>query len=562
MGKSKKGLRKRGIDVISNVPERNKAKEKINYQATFLKKIINSLKFPFYVIDLDYKIIQANETAKKKGINIGCYCYKKTHMRNKPCEGKHACPLKDVLRLKKPVQVEHIHFDKNGNSYPVELYGIPIFGNHGEVTSMIEYSIDISGRKKVEEAREKILHDVNERIKELNCFFSLSKLIERPGISLAEILQGTVGLLPPGYQYSDITCARIVFENKEFKTENFKITKWKQSVGIKVHGKKAGYVEVYYLQDKPRDYEGPFLKEERRLITAIAERLGKIAERKEAEEQLKEMSSSNLSTLFIRDTLLKAKRAFIGDDTSYLRASMEKEESGLKKAYLESLLKTAQETPPPEIEKLNYSEVFRLTQLVNFKKGQAYRIVDIISLVEEKEAQYKKNGMDTSEGLTLLEEAKISFEEERYDESEAYLKEADSKLDKSSSESKRIEGLTELSKNLFRRYWWQIILTVIILVIIVPPIRKRVEVSLARKKLAALNSELQTITKLFRKAQEDCFRDKKITEGTYRIRAERYRSRTTEIKHTIPVLESIIAGKEKGAKKEPEERRGILEIKR
>ena len=144
-----------------------------------------------------------------------------------------------------------------------------------------------SDRKQAEEDREKLLYDMNERIKELDCFYGISKIIEKPGISLEEIFQGTVELFSSAYQCPEITCARIVFENSEFKTENFKITKWKQSSDIKIAGKKAGDVEVYYLQEKPQKYEGPFLAEERKLIDAVAERLGRIAERKQGKKEIR-----------------------------------------------------------------------------------------------------------------------------------------------------------------------------------------------------------------------------------------------------------------------------------
>lgn len=96
-----------------------------------------------------------------------------------------------------------------------------------------------------------------------------------------------VSLIPPAWQYPDVTCGRIVFEGNEFKDGNFKTTKWKQSADIKVHGEKMGSVEVCYLEEKPQDYEGPFLKEERDLINALAERLGKTIEQKKAEEAIK-----------------------------------------------------------------------------------------------------------------------------------------------------------------------------------------------------------------------------------------------------------------------------------
>jgi PAS domain S-box-containing protein len=47
-------------------------------------------------------------------------------------------------------------------------------------------------------------------------------------------------------------------------------------------------VEVHYLEEKPAGHEGPFLREERRLLDSVAERLGSITERRRAEEALRE----------------------------------------------------------------------------------------------------------------------------------------------------------------------------------------------------------------------------------------------------------------------------------
>ena len=51
----------------------------------------------------------------------------------------------------------------------------------------------------------------------------------------------------------------------QFKTEKFKVSKWKQSADITVDGKIAGTVVVCYLKKMPELDEGPFLKEEREL---------------------------------------------------------------------------------------------------------------------------------------------------------------------------------------------------------------------------------------------------------------------------------------------------------
>jgi CheY-like chemotaxis protein len=142
--------------------------------------------------------------------------------------------------------------------------------------------------KHAEDALRERTHQLGERVKELNCLFGISQLVGTPGISLDEILQGTVDLIPPSWQYPEITCARITLEDQEFKTDNFQETPWRQAQDIKVRGDPAGSVEVIFLQEMPTIDEGPFLKEERSLVNAIAARLGRIVERMRAEEALRE----------------------------------------------------------------------------------------------------------------------------------------------------------------------------------------------------------------------------------------------------------------------------------
>ena len=134
-------------------------------------------------------------------------------------------------------------------------------------------------------------HDFKERVKELRCLYRLADIVERPAITLDELYQEVANLLPSGWQYREIACARISSNGREFKTRNYRETEWKQSSDIKIHGVKAGVVEVNYLAARPKVDEGPFLKEEGQLLNAIAERLGKITEHKQAEESLSETNA-------------------------------------------------------------------------------------------------------------------------------------------------------------------------------------------------------------------------------------------------------------------------------
>jgi two-component system cell cycle sensor histidine kinase/response regulator CckA len=144
--------------------------------------------------------------------------------------------------------------------------------------------IESSKEKRMKDVLKKKTHNLNGRVKELNCLYAISKLIEIPDISFDELIQGVVDLISLVPVYPENTCSRILLEKKEYKTKNFKEAIRKQSSDIFVHGKRMGVLEVYQLEEKPEIYEGPFFKEEKSLINAIAERLGQIIEKKQGEE--------------------------------------------------------------------------------------------------------------------------------------------------------------------------------------------------------------------------------------------------------------------------------------
>ncbi len=124
---------------------------------------------------------------------------------------------------------------------------------------------------------------LRERVKELTCLYGIAQTVERYGTSLDEILNRTVNLLPPAWQYPQIAQARILLNEKQYLTPGFKSGLQKQTADIVVKGIKRGYIEVVYTEKKPIIGEGPFLKEERHLIDTVAKELSLIIERKHSE---------------------------------------------------------------------------------------------------------------------------------------------------------------------------------------------------------------------------------------------------------------------------------------
>ena len=125
---------------------------------------------------------------------------------------------------------------------------------------------------------------LTERVKELTCLYGIAQIAGQPGISLEEIIQRVVELLPPAWQYPETACARIILDGISYTTQGFRECCQKQMAEIIVGGVPRGLVELVYAEKKPDLDEGPFLKEERNLIDAVARQVALAIERKQAEE--------------------------------------------------------------------------------------------------------------------------------------------------------------------------------------------------------------------------------------------------------------------------------------
>lgn len=126
-----------------------KANEYQNSKDSFLFRVIESLTHPFYVISAsDYSVLLANSASGIDTSQGRIKCYELTHNRNIPCNGQsHPCPLHEITKGKKPVVVEHVHFNKDGEERYLEIHAYPIFDIAGNVTQIIEYDLDITEQR-------------------------------------------------------------------------------------------------------------------------------------------------------------------------------------------------------------------------------------------------------------------------------------------------------------------------------------------------------------------------------------------------------------------------------
>jgi len=155
--------RSEAVDITG----RKQAEERIRHQKELLESTLESLTYPFYVVNAsDYTIEIANSAARLGKPIKNQKCYTLAHGNSKPCSDlEHPCPLEVVKNTGKPTTVEHIQYNEHGAPRNVEVHGYPIFDKEGNVTRMITYSIDITERKQLDQLKDDFIGLVSHELR-------------------------------------------------------------------------------------------------------------------------------------------------------------------------------------------------------------------------------------------------------------------------------------------------------------------------------------------------------------------------------------------------------------
>ncbi len=122
---------------------------------------------------------------------------------------------------------------------------------------------------------DKLLHDMRERAKELNCLYQVEELLTKTHLPLAEIFTQLIHTIPSGYQFPEICQVRIEYDNQTYISPGYIASSRFQSADIKVDDKVVGRIEVSYTSDVPQTENSYFLKDEHKLLQTVAERIGR-----------------------------------------------------------------------------------------------------------------------------------------------------------------------------------------------------------------------------------------------------------------------------------------------
>ena len=149
-------------------------------------------------------------------------------------------------------------------------------------------STDNPSSGKSDRELKRTLHHLRERVKELTALHATAQLFQNEDLSTEELLQRIADLIPPSWQYPEVTASRICFGHLVITTVNFAPSHWAQREEFICRDGTTGEIEVVYLEERPPEVEGPFLQEERNLLHSLGEMVRLQLDRKRAEAALRE----------------------------------------------------------------------------------------------------------------------------------------------------------------------------------------------------------------------------------------------------------------------------------
>jgi len=137
-----------------------------------------------------------------------------------------------------------------------------------------------------------VLHELEERAKELGCLHRVEEILRRPGLTTAQALQLVVEVLPRGWQFPEVCQATLEVQGTVYRTAAPTPTVACLTSRVFSAEQQVGQLQVCYTQPVPVFDEGPFIEEERQLVDTVADRIGQYLQHQELRAALEQRSQT------------------------------------------------------------------------------------------------------------------------------------------------------------------------------------------------------------------------------------------------------------------------------
>jgi diguanylate cyclase (GGDEF)-like protein/PAS domain S-box-containing protein len=267
-------------------------KDTLEKSETRLKLMFDYAPDAYFLSDMQGKILDCNKALEKL---IG---YKKEELLDKDFNRLQIMSQNQIARrhtlLQKNIQGEKsgpeefliTRKDKEQRKVEIQTFPMKISGK----VCILGLARDITRQDNQQRSQEFLVREMSERIKELTCMYNTVNAI-RESDTVEDMFRSLVIIIPSGWQYPEIARAKICYKYRIFRAIPFLETRWKQASPIMVDNNDQGYIEVYYTKKRPDMDEGPFTKEERRLLTNITKNVSEAIERRQLEKRITQLAS-------------------------------------------------------------------------------------------------------------------------------------------------------------------------------------------------------------------------------------------------------------------------------
>jgi diguanylate cyclase (GGDEF)-like protein/PAS domain S-box-containing protein len=143
--------------------DRTRTEKELYQSERFLSTIFDSFHDPVCIVDREFTIVKFNDAycsllGKTPKVLSGKKCYEARYGQTTICEN---CVVEKTLQSKDPCSTEKRTAMPDGSEAWVEMYSYPIFDRSRNVTHVVEYTRDITHRKKEEEEKRELIRTLN-----------------------------------------------------------------------------------------------------------------------------------------------------------------------------------------------------------------------------------------------------------------------------------------------------------------------------------------------------------------------------------------------------------------
>mgnify|MGYP001627189922 CR=1 FL=1 len=177
--------------------------------------------------------------------------------------------------------------------------------------------VNITERKLAELERQRLVHDLGERVKELNTLYEVTRLLAGEELPLQVLLERVVALLPAAMQHPSLAAAKVTCGGIEAATPDYHPQPWCMRQDFVSGDGATGQIHVTYCSHPGDPDTDPFLAEERHLLASLAAALQTHFERRAAASALRE-SDDRLRATFEQAAV---GMAHVAADGSFLRVN-------------------------------------------------------------------------------------------------------------------------------------------------------------------------------------------------------------------------------------------------